>query len=305
MLTPERYLASEPEACPGCRQPVGQVVYSWRDGASSAQIFRCDQCQLMFLRPLLLDRLDDRQMNHIDTAEMYNLSLVKSAYINLFLKREAARVRKYLGNKELRLLDIGCGTGWMTTLYRRCGFQVTGLEPSAARAEVAAGRYGIEVMSDYLENTDFHAKFDVVVMRHVLEHFAEPAAALHKVHEALVDGGLLLATVPNIASLGRSIFGASWSWGLPHHCQFFNPHALTTLLERSGFDLVRLAQSPSPFYAPNSLMRKYPGTRLARLVGSQRLLATLALAPLPLCGWLIGRGDNLNVIARRCLAPPP
>ncbi|MDT8441051.1 MAG: class I SAM-dependent methyltransferase [Desulfuromonadales bacterium] len=299
MLTLERYLASEPETCPGCRQPVRQVVYVWRDGASSAQIFRCDQCCLMFLRPLLLDRLDDRQMNHIDTAEMYNLSLVKAAYINLFLKREAARVRELLGRRALRLLDIGCGTGWMTHLYARHGFRVVGLEPSPVRAEVAADRYGIEVVRDYLENTEFHGEFDVVVMRHVLEHFAEPAAALHKAREALAEGGLLLATVPNIDSLGRSVFGANWSWGLPHHCQFFNPQALTALLDRCGFELLHLTRTPSPFYTPSSVMRKYPGSRLARLVGSRRLLATLALAPLPLCGWLIGRGDNLNVIARR------
>jgi len=299
MLIKNNFIASQSETCPVCQREARTAEYRYQQGETEAFLYRCEGCQLVFLRPLLLPELDERQMDGIGSAEMEHFSLLKKVYAEFFLKREVARIRKVLGSGELRLLDIGCGTGWMTHLYAEQGFQVVGLEPSSARAEMAARSYGLKVVNDYLENASFDEKFDVIVMRHIVEHFADLNQVFIQIRELLSQGGLLLATVPNVDSLGRLLFEADWSWGLPHHCNFFNPQSLTELLTLQGFKALRLSHSPSPFYMVNSFVRKYSDLFVGKMVANHRPLAMLFASPLPVFASLVGRGDNLNLVACR------
>lgn len=285
--------------CPVCRDSVRTVEYAYTHSEQRLFFFRCDICTFLFVRPVIIDELEERQMDGLSGAELHNNSLLKKLYTELFLKREINRVIRIAGRENLRLLDVGCGTGWMTRLYADHGFQAVGLEPSSNRARVAEQTYGLTVVKNYLEKVEFSENFDVVVMRHVLEHFSEPMSAVGKARDLLPNKGLLLLTVPNIDCLGRFLFETAWSWALPHHCNFFNPKSLRTLLNNQGFEVLRMSQSPSPFYFPNSFSRKFPHQIIAKFITKHRVLSMLIFLPFALLGCLMGKGDNLNVIAQR------
>jgi 2-polyprenyl-3-methyl-5-hydroxy-6-metoxy-1,4-benzoquinol methylase len=246
----------------------------------------------------MIQELSERQMDGIDNAEMFNSQVIKWLYVNLFIRREIAQIRRHLPQAAPSLLDVGCGTGWTTRIYADQGFRVTGLEPSAHRARVARERYGLHIIDDYLENLSFEEPYDVVVLRHVIEHFADPALTVRQVRNLLTGNGVLLITVPNIACLGRLLFETHWSWSLPYHCNFFSPRSLRALLNKEGFKLLTLTQSPSPFYFPNSFVRKFPRPLFKKLVAGYRVPAMAVFSPLAVLGCLLGMGDNLNVVAR-------
>jgi 2-polyprenyl-3-methyl-5-hydroxy-6-metoxy-1,4-benzoquinol methylase len=49
------------------------------------------------------------------------------------------------------------------------------------------------------EDANFKGQtFDVVVLIHIIEHFFEPAAVLHKTRQLLRPGGLVFLETPNI-----------------------------------------------------------------------------------------------------------
>ncbi len=287
-----------PHPCPACGNPVADITYAYGEGEERSDFYRCPECTFLFARPVFIPELDSRQMDGIDDAELFNSRLLKSIYVNYFIKKEIRTLRRAKGRGPLRLLDIGCGTGWTTRVYADHGFEVTGLEPSRVRSEYAREHYGIEVVCDYIENAGFDQEFDIVVLRHIIEHFADPGVVLRKIQGFLKADGVVLVVVPNIDCLGRYLFETNWAWILPWHCNFFTPRSARRLLAEQNFEVSDFYQTPSPLYYPGAIMRRFPNPVVKRLLAN-RIFAMTLCAPLAIVGKWLGLGDNLNLVARR------
>ncbi len=152
-----------------------------------------------------------------------------------------------------RLLDIGCGNGRLLLMAKRAGWRVKGLELSADMAAWAAERVGCEVLTDdFLQlqpAPEDRESFDVVCLRHVLEHLPEPLLAMQKISALLRPGGLLLVEMPNIEGWSKRWVRFSARNGLHqrrfppgyaagHACEY-SRQSYAALLSRTGFELTR------------------------------------------------------------------
>lgn len=290
---------SEGHVCPACANNVCSATYVYRKPADDleAHIFSCSSCSLSFARPVLIPELEDRQMDSLDDAEMYGSQMMKFLHEQLYIKKEISTIRK-LGFNSASVLDVGCGAGWVSNIWARHGFDVTGLEPSVARGDVASEKYGLKVINGYVENVEIDRSFDIAILRHVIEHFFDPCAVLKKVRGLLKDDGVVVVIVPNIDCIGRYLFGVDWEWVLPWHCNFFNKSSLKSLVENSGFEVVKSYQTASPFYYFESLTRKLDSKLLQTLGNRFKVATMLTTSPLALFGLAMGLGDNLTVVAR-------
>jgi SAM-dependent methyltransferase len=120
---------------------------------------------------------------------------------------------------------------------------VTAVEPF--REVVAArGVDGVEVVrSGVLELELPEHTYDVVVFWHVLEHLADPGAALECARRWLASRGCLLVGVPNLDSLQADLGRDRWfHLERQRHLVHFTPRGLERLLERSGFRTVERRQ---------------------------------------------------------------
>jgi SAM-dependent methyltransferase len=181
-----------------------------------------------------VDPADDRQPRNRDNDQAWE-----------FLSRHVAGPG--------RLLDIGCGNGRLLWRALRDGWQVKGLELSADMAAFAAERVGCEVLTDDFLTLDpapeDRESFDVVSLRHVLEHLPDPLRAMEKIGALLRPGGLLLVEMPNIEGLSKRWVRFSARHGLHrrhfppgfaagHACEY-SRRSFTALLARTGFELTR------------------------------------------------------------------
>jgi len=115
---------------------------------------------------------------------------------------EAYRRRKGLEAHEVRILDVGCGTGVNVTVpLAHAGFSIMGLDLDSASIErgrlLAEGLRNIEFHCGSIEDQVVSQLRDVVICSEVLEHLQEPAIFIEKLKSVLKEGGLLLVTVPN------------------------------------------------------------------------------------------------------------
>lgn len=145
------------------------------------------------------------------------------------------------------ILDVGCGNGWVSSLYKE-GNSVVGLELSQRMIEKALSR-GLRIVRHNLEE-DFpfrDASFDLVVCSEVLEHLFIPEWVLKECNRILKPMGKLIVTVPNLFCLRNRreiLFGRpSRFLEYPHdpgHIRFYSRRSMSYFLPLAGFRVMKV-----------------------------------------------------------------
>lgn len=121
-----------------------------------------------------------------------------------------------LARSARRVLDIGCGTGFMLHAAREAGHtgRLVGLDPAAGMLAQARRRTDIEWVHGYLPDAGFDAEFDLAYMTgHAFQVLLDDAAVLdvlHAVRRALVPGG-------HFAFETRNPAARAWESWTPEH----------------------------------------------------------------------------------------
>jgi methionine biosynthesis protein MetW len=199
--------------------------------------------------------------------------------------------RRFIGPTDA-VLDVGCGDGTTYGVWvaERSGRYV-GVDISATAVD-AANKRGLEAktIEDATSLPFPAASFDVCLTIEVLEHLVFPEEAVREVWRVLKPGGLLIASVPNIAYwrwrldlalLGRwhpggHPDGASYPWRDPH-LRFFTPRTFGAFLRQCDFEVETLTGiNGSVFGDLPFVSRRFGTERLSRPFGFlDRLAPTL------------------------------
>jgi len=138
-----------------------------------------------------------------------------------------------------RHLDIGCSMGILLQHFKRIfSNQAVGVEPGETHRMLAI-KEGLTVYAtvEDLQKAG-EARFDLISMSHVLEHFPDPVATLIHLRESvLTPGGWLLIEVPNLYA--HDSFEVA-------HLFAFSPHTLQEVLDKSGFEVVKFEKHGRP-----------------------------------------------------------
>ena len=201
----------------------------------------CQRCGLRQLNP----RIDDAGLEQFYSSEYYKLySMDKRAKSEKWVKRKQGiasgildAVEKHRPLNGLRLLDIGCGHGFLITEARARGASVSGVEPSAKHATRLSEK-GFEVFTGTLEQfvAETREPYDVVTCSHVLEHSSNPKQFLEHASGLLDKDGLLCAEVPNAD--WQTIYGRHPVSIHTAHLCYHTERSLRALFESSGLKVL-------------------------------------------------------------------
>jgi SAM-dependent methyltransferase len=181
-------------------------------------------------------------------------------------------------------LDIGCSLGYTLRAAVELGLAASGLEISEAAARVCREQ-GYDVRVGSMTSMPFAAgQFQIVTMKHVLEHTPQPRAALGEVRRVLRSGGGLFIAVPH-ARYRKAVrdpqtcrfFLPSGHGPVGGHFIYYTPATLSRLLQEEGFTVVSV----------------HPQRVHRRSSGPQRLLQRL-VAPLRWAGQRLVYGLGLK-----------
>lgn len=153
----------------------------------------------------------------------------------------AKNIFDFLPNCSGKLLDIGCGFGWVVKEAKNRGFDATGIDQSRVYTTLGKNTLGVNLQNTSLEKFTTKEKFDVIVLNHVLEHIKDPAPFLKKIRVLLKADGVFFVATPNIDSLMSKIFRKKW-YGLQpfQHVWQFTPDTLLKLLQKNEFKVHRM-----------------------------------------------------------------
>lgn len=121
------------------------------------------------------------------------------------LRDHAARLASRAGQR-LRILEIGCGTGWLSQALAPYG-DVVGVDLSADAIEAARKRCpgGTFICGDFL-GVDIEGPFDFAVTADTIAHVADKAAFIERVAALLRPSGTFLLMTQNAFVLLRSSY---------------------------------------------------------------------------------------------------
>jgi 2-polyprenyl-3-methyl-5-hydroxy-6-metoxy-1,4-benzoquinol methylase len=233
-------------ACALC----GRADHSVMHEKAPFRIVRCAGCRLVYTLP----RLTPGALREMYQVDYWQSDAAKDFGYTDYVADEALYVKTFRMRGELvarhrpppgRLLDVGCAAGFALTALRERGYDVHGVELSAAMAALAGRRLGdparvhCGTLEEVLQRGLLGGRFDVVTMFDVVEHVEDPVALLDSARKLLAPGGILVFETQNVASPFARLMGLSWQhYKFQEHLWHFDPTTMRRLVAKAGFELV-------------------------------------------------------------------
>ncbi|HUU68825.1 MAG TPA: class I SAM-dependent methyltransferase [Planctomycetota bacterium] len=216
--------------CPLCGRVGHGLLYTLESG----EIRRCGECGFVFARGLQAAESDEGYYDSVGGYERF-VEAKADEWRELF--RDLAE-----RTQGRRLLEIGCARGYALALARESGWLPFGVETSAGDAAFARERFGLHVHRGTVDTCPFPSgAFDVIIMWSVIEHIADPLAALRACRRLIRPDGLLSIHTPNTGSAVAATLAANWKMlRMPGHVSFFGPGTMRMALRKCGFEVLRL-----------------------------------------------------------------
>jgi SAM-dependent methyltransferase len=176
-------------------------------------------------------------------------------------RRRAQALRPFLPhNRDLQILEIGCGMGELLSGLAQLGYDCTGIDVSRTRIEHLQRRQSPKLRFQQAEGTRLPfaaASFDLVLSMQLFEHLHPDDAATHlrETYRVLRPGGRYLLETPNKwAGPGDvSRFFSNRPQGF--HLREYSIAELSRLLARAGFAQVSVARWKREVLSARAAMR--------------------------------------------------
>lgn len=207
-----------------------------------------------------------------DTADHYARKHYDDP-VRSFMTVRQRRVLEFIDRLSLsdgaKVLDAGCGPGYLLERLARRGFRVSGLDAAEGmlanarvRLETTESRFPVDLKRGDIEELPYEAEsFDLVLSTGVIEYLSDDAPVLKEVNRVLRPGGYLVLPVTNrwsrtlwldpgveclkCRACFRKPFNAMMAHLgqrplLPRHFQVrqHSPRQFRAALRSAGFDLV-------------------------------------------------------------------
>jgi SAM-dependent methyltransferase len=203
-------------------------------------------------------------MQYRDFAEMY---AVETNHWWFAGKRTLFKrlLRERLSHANLRILDIGCGTGAAAVDFSSFGWLCAVDRSSDALAFARSRGLQNVVGSDATSLPFAQGSFDLVIAFDVIEHVEDDRGMMSEIKRILRPGGAAAIHVPAWPFL--------WSRhdDVLHHKRRYTRRSLRTLIAESGFTIEHFGWASAAIFPPAVLLRTFE-----RIVGERRAPTQMA-----------------------------
>ena len=224
-------------SCPNCGTDRGELLFNRDRYGIPWETVVCEECGMLYSNPQMTQdstrqfySSDDYRRIYgggdllRDSADMFDFQSVNrsQAYHQLtyydFIKRSEMQIES--------VAEIGAGGGWNLIPFTNEGIVCQGYDFSPQL--INAGRQQGLDMRD-LSSTKLSGRYDLIMLRHVLEHVDEPILQLQQLSSHLSENGRLFIEVPGIVRTIPSLQNA--------HYHYFSETTLVSVLGQAGFEV--------------------------------------------------------------------
>jgi len=205
----------------------------------------------------------------------------------------AMLARRY-GKRGARLLEIGSGMGHL----------VGQLEDTFETYGMDLNQWAVQQSKSVIEKTSLQTAsaqeipykdgaFNVVIIKHIVEHLPDPQKAIREIGRVTEPGGTLILATPNLDSLLKPWKGDKWiGYQDPTHISLKRPAEWLDLIRSAGFSPLRVFSDgfwdvPYIRFVPRQIQKLFFGS-----LGGFQAISGVIFLPMR---W----GESVLVIARK------
>jgi 2-polyprenyl-3-methyl-5-hydroxy-6-metoxy-1,4-benzoquinol methylase len=189
--------------------------------------------------------------------------------------------------KDSRLLEVGCGTGFVASFLKKQGFRIECADLSLEGLKYCQMRKSGYAYYQYnLYDEIFFQEFDAILACDVIEHLAEDERVLSNLNRSLKKGGILVLTVPACKGIWSTIDDYAG------HKRRYSQREMKRKLEAAGFKVLKNSYFMMLLFPVIALSRM----RMRRKAtpgeeGNDKMVARARgeLSLPPVLNWLFGR----------------
>lgn len=230
--------------CINCNLSNYKKLYENDRYGIKQQTVMCYGCGLVYSNP----RMNEKSLQHFYSSNLYRELYenennyehgfkIKSEEIEKKIEIKQPNYHSYypqlfidficsLNIEYHTVCEIGAGYGTNLVYFKKLGKEIFGLEPSIKLTKIANDNQ-INVKQGFVY--DLKDKYDIIVLKHVFEHFYNPLKSLEKIK--LHTNKYLFVEVPGNYRRIASIQNA--------HNFYFTENTLNKIVINSGFKLIK------------------------------------------------------------------
>ena len=230
---------------------------------------------------------------YFSTHTYANITFAKYSMYWWSNRFNAILARRY-GRRGGRLLEIGVGMGHLVGQLED-SFETYGLDLNhwaVKQSKSVVTKTQLETASAQELPFSDHS-FNVVIIKHIVEHLPDPKKAIQEIGRVTEPGGILILATPNLDSLLKPWKGDKWiGYQDPTHISLKHPAEWLAYIERAGFEFIKVFSDgfwdvPYVPWVPSPIQKLFFGS----LGGFQAI-----------SGWIflpMRWGESILVIARK------
>jgi ubiquinone/menaquinone biosynthesis C-methylase UbiE len=231
--------------------------------------------------------------NYFSTHTYQNITFAKYSMYWWSNRFYAMLARRY-GQRGARLLEIGSGLGHLVAQLEDT-FETYGMDINhwAVKASKNVINKSSLQTASAQELPFADGVFNVVIIKHIVEHLPDPEKAIHEIGRVTVSGGCLILATPNLGSLLKPWKGDKWiGYQDPTHISLKQPQEWLKLIQDAGFELIRVSSDgfwdvPYIRFVPKQIQKLFFGS-----LGGFQAITGIVFLPMT-------RGESIIVIARK------
>jgi 2-polyprenyl-3-methyl-5-hydroxy-6-metoxy-1,4-benzoquinol methylase len=200
-------------------------------------IIKCGMCDIAFTNPFPSEEssgllYETRQSSDFDPLQNTLIDRLKD-YLTIRAIKEICK-----NKKPAKVLDYATGNGRFALAALKC-FPESEVDAIDYQLEPPEGlkNNSRRIKYYYIQDLNQNKKYDLIILRHVLEHSHHPVKLLSYLRDRLENNGMLFLEVPNRDSALAKIFGGQWKgYYVPRHIYHFSKKSLEKTILSAGLN---------------------------------------------------------------------
>ena len=161
-----------------------------------------------------------------------------------------AAIFTLMPKNSVKVVDLGCGSGWTSDFYAKAGHNVTGIDISKPAITAAIGffkRDNLSFLCCDFDKMPFKDEFDVAIFNDSLHHTDDEKETLKSVYKILKPGGIIIICEPGVGhSKSQSSLEAMKKYSVSE--RDMPPKLSIKALKLAGFKNIKTYSHPSKIH---------------------------------------------------------